>query len=529
LSYGSLKTAENWLSTFHPTAKKGLLIAFAFGVFVRMIPELLSYPYPLGFDTIYYAWRIKEGVIWAHWSGVFNTWLLYAILVPIYNLSKIEPFLLLKLTMPLLFGLNTCGVYYLANEALGWSVRKSLFAAGLFSFQIAALGISWHFYRNMLGLGVLLFTLPWILKNKNDIKSLAIFTVLSVFVVLSHEYASVLLFASIAAIAGSGLFKDRKAATKILFAVLPAASVFLASVFLGIYPVYKVVESNVFVAFQRQGHYSGPLFFVTNYLSVVDPVQYYPTYLDLLASVASLFIILYAAILPLAIIGFFRHKMLDAWTLLLSVGAFGCLILPFFALDLWNRWMLMLVFPLTYYAANGFVRVLRSTKAVSMQLRQLGTLRISRKTAKGLVLVSVVSGFVFMTSPTLFGKGGVFGLATTVAYLPSTMLSNAVPLTDVDGTVQAFQWLNAIMDDDSCFLAHDAFFDWARFSLDDPHAIVYFKGDVADAIDLAAEHGYARFWLVWWNTDIGWYGFQVPASFQQVYSAGRISVFEYNG
>jgi len=184
---------------------------------------------------------------------------------------------------------------------------------------------------------------------------------------------------------------------------------------------------------------------------------------------------------------------------------------------------------LTYYATNGFVKVLHSTKPPSIQLRQLGSLRVSRRAAKGLVLVSVVSGFVFMTSPTLFGKGGVFGLSTTVAYLPSTMLSNAVPLTDVDDTVQAFQWLNATMDDDSCFLAHDAFFYWARFSLDNEYAIVYFKGDVADAIDVAVFSGYKHLWLVWWNTDIGWYGFQVPESFQQVYSAGRISVFEYNG
>ena len=143
------------------------------------------------------------------------------------------------------------------------------------------------------------------------------------------------------------------------------------------------------------------------------------------------------------------------------------------------------------------------------------------------MLISITSGFVFMTSPMFFDKGGVFGLPTTVVYLPSTMLCNAVPLSDVESTVEAFQWTNTVMDDDSCLLAHDAFFNWAQYSLDERCTIVFFKNDVYGAIDLAAEHGFGRFWLVWWNEDIGWYGFQVPESFNEIYQVGRISVFEY--
>ena len=528
MSFNLFEKAENWFTTFRPSPKTGLLVAFVFGVVVRVIPELLSYPHPIGFDTIYYAWRVQEGVVWAHWSGVFNSWLLYGMLIPMYSFFRIEPFLLLKVVMPLLFGLNTCGVYYLATRAFNWSVRKSLIAAGLFSFQIAALGISWHFYRNMLGLGILLFTIPWILKEKIDLKSLMVFAVLSVLVVFSHEYASVLLCVSVLAVVASHVFKKRnREAARVLVAAFPVATVFLVSVFMRAYPLYQVSQPNILMAFQRQGHYSGPFFFVINYLSVFDTFQHYPTYLDLLASVASLFAVLYVAILPLVIVGFFRHRLLDVWMILLCVGALGCLVVPFFALDYWNRWMLMLVFPLTYYATNGFVKGLQSTKPVSVSLHRLGSLRISKRVAKGLVLVSVVSGFVFMTSPMFFGQGGVFCLPTTVVYIPTTMLSNAVPLCDVDSVVEVFRWVDNMMDENSCFLAHDALFYWARFSLDEQHTIVFFKNDVFGAVSLAAEHGYNRFWLVWWNTDIGWYGFEAPQGFGEIYSSGRISVFEY--
>ena len=33
--------------------KQGILLAFVIGFVVRLIPELLSFPYPIGWDTIY--------------------------------------------------------------------------------------------------------------------------------------------------------------------------------------------------------------------------------------------------------------------------------------------------------------------------------------------------------------------------------------------------------------------------------------------------------------------------------------------
>jgi len=523
-----LEKAENWLADFRPSPRTGLLIAFVFGVVVRMIPELLSYPYPIGFDTIYYAWKIGEGVVWAHWSGVFDSWLLYGVLIPLHGLLNADPFLLLKLTMPQLFGLNACAVYYVATKTLKWSPRKGLFAAGLFSFQVAALGISWHFYRNMLGLAVVLFTIPWILEEKADFKKLIVFSVLSVLAVFSHEYASVLLFAAVLGVVTSHFSRGKgREAAAILSATLPAAAVFLIGILLRFYPIHLAAEPNLLVAFQTQGHYSGPLFFMTEYLSVADTFQHYPTYFDLAASVGSLLVLLYAALLPLVFVGFFRQKILDVWTAILCVGAFGCLVVPFFALDFWNRWMFMLVYPLTLYAANGFVKILHSAMPAAFPLGRLGSLRVGKRAAKGLALVSVVSGFVFMTSPMFLDSGGVFALPTTVVYLPSTMRCNAVPLVDVDGVVEAFRWIDATMNGDSWLLAHDALFYWAKFSLDGQHTIVFFKNDVNLAIGLGVKAGCKRFLLVWWNRDIGWYGFTVPETFKPIYDADRISVFEY--
>lgn len=42
--------------------KRALVLCFVLGFVVRLMPEVLSYPYPIGFDTVYYAARIKSGV-----------------------------------------------------------------------------------------------------------------------------------------------------------------------------------------------------------------------------------------------------------------------------------------------------------------------------------------------------------------------------------------------------------------------------------------------------------------------------------
>ena len=65
---GSLVTFFFGLST---GSKGWFLFCFFLGFFVRLVPEVLSYPYPVGFDTVYYAFRLKEGVIWFHWSKFF--------------------------------------------------------------------------------------------------------------------------------------------------------------------------------------------------------------------------------------------------------------------------------------------------------------------------------------------------------------------------------------------------------------------------------------------------------------------------
>jgi hypothetical protein len=522
-----------FFSGFGVSGWKVVGLAFFVGFLIRLVPEVLSYPHAIGFDTVYYAWRINSGVILYNWSELFSTtWLLYGILVPIYSLVHGDPFMLLKAVAPLLFGFNALGVFFFAKKALNWTDKKALFCSLVFSLQIAALTISWGLYRNLLGMAVLLFALPFLKDVGKSWKAFLLFALLSVLVVFSHEYAEVTLFVAAFAVAASAFLKKAiKQSLKVIGAVTPALGLFLVRIFLVLFPVsYSVPGLNYISTIQPVGHYTGVFFFFTNYLRVSDNFQYYPSYLALFANVASLFALLFIFLLPLVLVGFFRNAILDGWTALLLVGSLGALIVPWFALDEWGRWMLMLVYPLTFYVVNGVGRVVHGGGvSVSPRWRRLNWLKVSKRAVTGLLIVSFGLASVFMACPLVNGQFGLVGLPTTVGYVPSSMQSNTLPLIDVDSAVNALEWVNTQMNGSTAFLAQKAFLWWSMMYLSDTRGIVYFDGNFDTAISAAHTHGFSTVYFVWWNANIGWYGITVPSYFVSLKDFGRISVYDYVG
>ena len=58
---------------------------------------------------------------------------------------------------------------------------------------------------------------------------------------------------------------------------------------------------------------------------------------------------------------------------------------------------------------------------------------------------------------------------------------------------------------------------------------VQFWNDAGLALDDALDRGFGSVYLVWWNTDIGWYDVSVPGGFVSLRDFGRISVYEFAG
>ena len=505
------------------TYTKGFILAFTIGFVVRLIPELLSFPYPIGWDTVYYAARINDGVVLTHWSDIFSTWLIYGILVSLSNLTTLEPFILLKIVAPLLYGGTTAAIFFVAWKKLNWNVTKSLLVAGFFAIQLAALAISWHFYRNIFGVTILLFTIPF-LKQDISWKGTAGLSLLSLLIVWGHEIAAVSLFSMIIGMLFLNLLRQEKISYRLFVAIIPALIIFFGNLFF-ISPYPNPIESNLVPLGDSIWAHPAGLFFLTDYLSVSTPIESYTSYFDLFSSVSSLFILLYALSIPLVIVGYFKDRFFSFWTLLLMVGSFSCLIIPFSAVFLWGRWMLMLVYPLAFFAVNGLWKIAKCGKAFGVS-RFFGWFKLTKKIGLALSLVSIVIGALFMTWPLVDGKYGVIGWGDTFKYVPSTMQSSSVPLYDTEGVIESFEWLNTHMTSDSSLLTHDVFKFWTILYLDQSYTAILFDSNLEEASNLAVEQGFESTYLVWWNQDIGWYSLKYSNDWVSVFDSGRISVFQ---
>lgn len=520
-----------FLSSVTLTDRKALIACLSIGFFVRLVPELLAFPLPVGFDTIHYAVAMKSGVIWANWSTLFtSSWLLYALIVPLYALIPTDPFLLLKIVAPLLYGLNVAGIYWFSRKMLGWDLRMGLLAGGFFALQLASLRISWDLLRNTLGLGILLFTLPHI-KEVNTKRGFAFFVILSLLTVFAHEYAAVTLLVVVMGLVAMRLFKEGIdfGSKRLVLAILPALTVFLFSVFLKSLPVSNVTQTNIIEAGDAVVTHPGGVFFLVDYLSIQSSVDYYANYWTLALSVGVLFAVLYVPYLFLVVKGFFRNRVLSFWTGLLLIGAFGCLIFPFFALEFWHRWMFMLVYPFTFYAVNGFSRL----KSKLSKEKPSFSSWFSNKKAAAMILLTFSFGIAYLATPVWMGYANVAYANGSISSVSGISLyfsaSPTVPYENVNSVVQAMNWLDGNLDAASCVVLHHAFLFWGQLYLDKFHAIVHFETDSSVAVETALDHDFSRVYFVWWNEPIGWYGQSIPQSFVRLQDFGRISVYEYKG
>jgi hypothetical protein len=521
-----------FLSSVKLTDRRALIACLSIGFFVRLIPELLAFPLPIGFDTIHYAAAMKSGVIWAHWSTFFtSSWLLYALIVPLYALIPTDPFLLLKIVAPLLYGLNVAGIYWFSRKMLGWDLRMGLLAGGFFALQLASLRISWDLLRNILGLGILLFTLPHI-KEVNTKRGFALFVSLSLLTVFAHEYAAVTLLVVVIGLVAMRLFKEGidLGSKRLVLAVLPALTVFVFKVFLTSFPVSNVTQTNIIEAGDAVITRPGGVFFLVDYLSIHSSVEYYASYWSLALSVGVLFAVLYLPYLFLVVKGFFKDRILGIWTGFLCIGAFGCLIFPFSALEYWHRWMFMLVYPLTFYAVYGF-KILKNK--LSANAKHHFSSWLSNKKPAAMIVLTFSIGIAYLASPMwlsytngAYANDSVSSVSSISLYFSA---SPTVPYEDVDGLRQSMNWLNENLDANSCVVLQHAFFRWGELYLDKSHAIVHFTNDIDLAVSTAISNSFNHMFFVWWNEPIGWYGISVPESFFRVQDFGRISVYMYEG
>ncbi|MEM2135870.1 MAG: hypothetical protein QXG44_13530 [Candidatus Jordarchaeaceae archaeon] len=495
------------------------LLSFLVPLLVRAVPEVVSFPWPIGYDTVkYYAPVFGASQIYGIAVGLSflvggQAAFLYILLSFFGALFHIDAFLFLKFFAPVLNGFLGFALFHFSSSYLGWSDRKSLFCAVLCTSYFVTLRITWDLLRNTLGLAFMFLAISHT-KNLGEERGSLLFVFFSLLCLFTHELVAVLLFCVLAYLlllellpylgasyalisvknylnskaaflgsrsgqvdsedsssevrergkfktlncsagggagAGSGLGAALRPRFLVLYILILVTVVVVVLHYAGVFQTSFPTEPFL-------PNMKGPF---VDYISWRFGLYLYPSVDALRGDIFSLFLVCFAPILPLAVLGYFRNHPLDILTLILLVGSFMPVVFPHSALPLWSRWMLILAFPFLIYTCNFLLPDGQDSLLI-------GRLKISRKTRRTVfvvvvpVLVLLSSAYMVLPPERAFPYFSVF---SGQMYFPSSMQQNTFSLSQSPYVVLACEWLKWNMPPNSCLIVHESLYGWANLTL----------------------------------------------------------------
>ena len=480
------------------------LLAFAIPIAVRAIPEILMGQFLVGFDTMGYyvpntiAW-LKSGV--SFWALISSAPLLYILLMGATSIGA-SIVIILKIMGPLILGLLGLAAYLYANKALLWSSKKSLIVAILSTLYFVALRISWDMFRSEIALIFLFLTLTILQKNGHSLRNAFLLSLTMALVVFSHQLIAIIMFAIIIATIANMTLKKKKAELKrIIICSIPATFLLLLIIYIN----YFVFSSPILgYSINYSGGFEG--------LATIS-------HINLILETLGFLAFCYLPLVPLLIFGFRKVKtnfQLKAWIIWLFIPLLLIIISPnsfFIGGVLPFRWILLLTYPLSFYAVEGLFAI------------KWNWYKIIYKIAVGFILVLLSVSFLVLPNS---GALEYFGGYPT--YVPKSMLQNTLQLSDCQDTVNALLWARSNLPSNGHLLVHEVFYGWAILSFDNNRLNPYFFGNLTDVTNtLKEDNSTSALYLIWWVNGTGWYGqLNVPSAFEELYHSGNIALYKFS-
>ncbi len=478
------------------------LLAITIPLVVRTIPEILMYPYAIGFDTVGYylpntLTMLNGGIHF--WAFIGDAPLLYMLLMGITAIGA--PIIVtLKVLGPLLLGILGLMVFLYARKNLAWSNWKSLVAVIFATLYFVALRISWDMLRLEFGL-IFLFAVLILLESKQSIRNSFLLVAAMAVVVLAHQLIAVLMFV-IVFVSLIRFYKDKKKATlrRLLVCSVVVAGLFLVTIYASAYGM----NFSLIGSFPTQS--AGEDYALLGFAS----------YQDLVVNTSTFLLFCYLPLLPLLILGFWHFKgniQLKAWIGWILLAVLLTLISPYASFSVYPyRWILLLSYPLAFFAAEAF-----------SHLKQ-NWYRIAAGVMIGLVLATLSIGFISMDNKDSFTYYHTFP-----SYIPKSMLDNTVQLSDCQDTTNAVLWAKNNMPSNGTLMVHDVFHGWAALTIpiNRLYPYAFYDPDVV-AQKLQETNPTSPLYMIWWVNGTGWYGHpDVPAVFKEIYQSGDIAIYQY--
>lgn len=425
-----------------------LSMLFVIAAGVRLIPEIVAYPYPIGYDVINYYLPVLSNFE-NHWTVVSTQFPLYVIVLHlIISGTNLPPNIVVPLAAILLYGFFSISVYQIYRRIFQLEYDSSFFLSLFVIFQTSLLRTTWDLHKDMVSLTTMLFAISLGLSNRYVSKSLFL-VVLSLCIIsaLTDRMIGLLLIGTLITYA---LFRRKK--KEVVLATL-TSFVFVVVFLHGVGEIETNIQSFTF---------GGPK---SN------------TYQEI--NLIILFVVTCGLLIPFGIIGFINsRKIILKIPLSLSLaGSLSWIIYPSNSSLLPDRWIFIFSIFLSIFAAYGIAILIKKRPTHSYE-------------KDGLYFVLVLAPFVTvgMLFATTSSNAPVSLFTPFHHYIgqfgPMTMQSNSISIQESKSIVSAIDWINHNTPLSSDIVIDKHWRGWGELELKNRNFVYY-----EDLASLADRHG----------------------------------------
>ena len=418
---------------------KSLLFFFLLGCFLRIIPDLMAYPYPVGYDIINYYIPLadKLNTIFQNDSFQFYQYLLYTF----KSFIPLNPQGLMISLSSITYGLFSVSIYLLLK---GLNLKPTLFMTVFILFQISALRTTWDLQKDILALSFTFLIIYLILEDRKDyffnirIILFGIIISLVILTLLTDNMIGFLLIISLSIY--FAIKKDIKYIISLTIIIISIIS-------------FLVVVDNT----KNDSLINSINHILTG--NIKENENYTPLNLGIL------FIMMNILSLPLFIYGLkYLHELLLYIPLSMALlGSFTWIVLPYSAILLPDRWIIISGIFMSIFSSYGLIRLFSNYKD-----------KPNYKILLPIMSFYIIIGLFYMILPYEYAFP-IYGIFTeyTHFFVPSTMQFNSIDIVDNKDLSIAIDWLNNHTNPKSIIYGDSYLSGWMKMLLKDKRIFQY--------------------------------------------------------
>ena len=437
--------------------KYAILVVFALCIALRAIPELVAYPYPIGYDVVnYYIPNVTY--FEDKWDTISKQYPMYVtflyLLTILSGLSAHSVVVGVIIIMTGVFGIS---LFYLGRTLLKLGISQSAFIAIFAVLQLAVLRTTWDLHRDIFSLTTMMFVFSLLSRKDIGWKSLALILVLTALTVAADRMVGALFSVSVAIYAIVTRRKDVALTAIIAIGMFSAFAIPTQSI-----PDIQTITTMEGIPQKNNSN---------------EVKEFYNP-----SNLALFFLVVNGLLVAAAVVGFLNMKnsMLKIPLLVCLVGSFSWLAFPENPYLLADRWIILAGIFLSVFAGYGTLHLIRNLK--------------ESFTIAGFILGAfAVLGLTYAVIPhdtasVVYGIVGVHAKDLP----PVTMQFNSIDVEHNDDLLSATAWINKNTEQDALIVGESHWRGFMEMYLED-NRIYHFSENpraLADALSKAGHKVY---------------------------------------